>query len=94
MEPAGTGTQTSLLPVSSSAEAASTAIAAALSEYEVVDGTVGILNTELGATLVAGICSSDSLAIADTLDAAMDAIASVAETAGGDIDALGIALIE
>jgi hypothetical protein len=88
------GADSALLPVTAASETVSTAIEAALSEYEVVDGTVGILATELGATLIAGVCSSDSAAIADTLDAAMDAIATISDSAGGEVDALGIALID
>jgi hypothetical protein len=70
----------------------STAVTAALSDFSLADGSIGARDTGLGNTLVAGICSNADLRT--TLDGAMNAIATVAETLGSDIEALGVALVD
>lgn len=69
------------------------AVSEALSEFDLVEGGIGTNETSLGATLLASVCSTGET-LRDTLNRAMSAIASASEVIPGDVQAIGVALID
>lgn len=64
----------------------------ALSEFEVVEGTINTTETSLGSTLLVGVCTGSGAAMRDTLDQVMDALAGV--SASTEAEAIGTILID
>ena len=84
-------------PVASTpaAEDEISAVASALSSFDVVDGSTGKQVTLLGNTLLTDVCSApDSVSLRDTLYSAMNAMAGAGSAAGTDTQALGLRLVD
>ena len=72
-----------------------TSVASALQESDLVSDAVGTTDTALGNTLLAAICSSTSgTAMREITTNAMNVIASTGGSLDGEVEAVGVALID
>jgi hypothetical protein len=81
-----------MLAVNPASDDTNTAVSEALTGFDVVDGSIGLMDTNLGNTLVIGVCGGSDMH--STLDGAMNALAGVSESIDSEINALGIVLID
>ncbi len=77
----------------STAEVSNSAVAQALSAFELVEGTVTTVDTSLGRTQIAGICTSTSN-MRESLGSAMASLATISETVDADVEAIGVTLVD
>ena len=66
-----------------------------LASFELAPDSIGVVQTSLNNTLVAGVCSNSSRAqLQETLDGSLVKLASLVDTLADDIDAIGVALVD
>jgi hypothetical protein len=66
----------------------------ALTDFTVVDDSIGTLDTSLGKTMVIGVCSTAGQEMRDTLGGVMNAIPGALSNIEADIEAVGVRLID
>lgn len=64
----------------------------ALADFRLVADEIGTIDTQLGTTLVAGVCTASGQEMRDTLAGSMNALSAVADTIGGS-EAIGVRLV-
>jgi hypothetical protein len=65
----------------------------ALSDFDIPQDGIAVSSTTLGNTLLVTVCVSDTSALRTTLPGAMDAVAKQSPSAGGQIDAVGVRVV-
>lgn len=73
-------------------DTAANSIQGALTDFTLANEGIGTIDTQLGTTLVAGVCTISGPQMRDTLVGSMNALSSVADTIGGS-DAIGVRLV-
>jgi hypothetical protein len=73
-------------------DTAANSVQGALTDFALAEAGIGTLDTQLGKTLVAGICTTSGQAMRDTLTGSMNALSAVADTIG-DTEAIGVRLV-
>jgi len=73
-------------------DTAANSVQGALADFTLAADGIGTLDTQLGTTLVAGVCTTSGQQMRDTLTGSMNALSAVADTIG-DTDAIGVRLV-
>lgn len=73
-------------------DTAANSVQGALADFSLAEAGIGTLDTQLGKTLVAGICTTSGQAMRDALTGSMKALSAVADTIG-ESEAIGVRLV-
>jgi cytoskeletal protein RodZ len=73
-------------------DTAANSVQGALSDFTLAVDGIGTLDTQLGTTLVAGVCTTSGQQLRDTLTGSMNALSAVADTIGNS-EAIGVRLV-
>ncbi len=73
-------------------DTAANSVGGALADFTLAADGIGTLETQLGTTLVAGVCTGSGQQMRDTLAGSMSALSAVADTISGS-EAIGVRLV-